>query len=288
MNYKFSEILAQERRDQRISGFVTAAIVALLIILGIIWSGRFSLLTPPGVEEYDVVGAVDFGDNQMGSRDINTKEEPVPDPTPDPAPAKPAPAPQPTPSQTKPAAEPVVTQPDPSPVTTTKPDPKPTQTKPTNTTPKPTETKPSTKPDDGKADQQVDTKPSDNTTPKPGGSNQGNANTGTGNAGVPDAPIDDRFKFSFNTGGGGGGGARKPISLPYPDYTTQEEAKLTFEFVIGPDGRVKTVKLVGLTTQIGLKRAGIDAIRNWRFEPKPSNQPQTDQTAQVEITFKLK
>jgi TonB family protein len=270
---------------------ITGLIVALLLVIGLIWSGRFSLVTPPGVEEYDVVGAVDFGDNQMGSRDVNTKEEAVPDPTPDPAPAKPAPAAetQPSPSPSKPKADPVVTQPDPSPVTTPKPDPKPTNTKPTTTTTKPTETKPPTKPDDGKEEEKVEAKPSDNTTAKPGGSNQGDANTGTGNAGVPDAPIDDRFKFSFNPGGGGSGGFRRPVSLPYPVYNTQEEAKMKFEFVIGPDGRVKTVKLLGgLTDKLNLKRAGIDAIRKWRFEPKPSNQPQTNQTAQVEITFKLK
>ena len=288
MLHKLTEVLAEEKRDQRISMAITAAIVLLMIIAGIFWSGHFSLMPPPGEEEFEVVGAVDFGDGRMGSRDVNTKDEPVPDPTENPAEAKPAPVEQPTPTPQptppKPAADPVVTQTDPSPVSTPKPDPKP---KP-NTTPKPTETKPSTKPDDGKAKEEVKADPKPNADPKPGGSNQGDANTGTGNAGIPDAPIDDRFKFNFNPGGGGGGGFRAPISLPYPKYTTQEEAKLTFEFVIGADGLVKTVKLVGLTNQVGLKRAGIDAIRKWKFSKIPSNKPQGTQTARVDITFKLK
>lgn len=289
MIHKLSEILAQEKRDQRISMVATAIIVAILIILGIFWSGQFSLMPPPGEEEFELVGAVDFGDGNMGSKDINTKDKAVEDPTPDPAPAKPAPVEQPktdpVPTPPKPAVDPVVTQTDPSPVSTPKPTPP--KPKPTTTT-KPNDTKPTTDPDNGEAPQEVKTDPSPNSTPKPGGSNQGDANTGTGNAGIPDAPIDDRFKFNFNPGGGGGGGFRKPISLPYPSYTTQEEATLKFEFVIGPNGRVKSVRLVGLTTQIGLKRAGIDAIRRWRFDPLASNQPQEDKTAQVDITFKLK
>ncbi|MFK7971035.1 MAG: TonB family protein [Bacteroidia bacterium] len=291
MLHKLTEVLAQEKRHQRTSLIITAVIVLLFIVLGLLWSGNFSLLPPPGEEAYEVVGAVDFGDGKMGSRDVNTKQEAVPDPTPDPAPAKPAPStqPEPTPQPTppKPAADPVVTQTDPTPVTTPKPDPKP-KPKPTTTTPKPTQTKPNTKPDDGKASQEVKTDPKPNTTPKPGGSNQGDANTGTGNAGTPAAEINPNFQFSFNPGGGGGGGARRPIALGNPVYNTQQEAKLKFEFVIAPNGRVATVKLVGLTNKLDLKRAGINAIRKWRFDPIPSNQPQNNQTAQVEITFKLK
>lgn len=117
-----------------------------------------------------------------------------------------------------------------------------------------------------------------------GGSNHGNSNQ-VGNRGRDDVKIlDIDGLYSFGTGEEGLQG-RKPISLPKPVYEVEAEAKITYEFTIAPDGSVKHVKALTLSSNAELKNAGIKAIYKWKFEPIEENKIQK---TKVTITFKLK
>ncbi|MEZ4830102.1 MAG: SUMF1/EgtB/PvdO family nonheme iron enzyme [Bacteroidia bacterium] len=80
-------------------------------------------------------------------------------------------------------------------------------------------------------------------------------------------------------------GERIPITVVKPETSVQEIGFLQFEFVIEPNGSVSFVKLVGVTNKLGLKEAGISAIRHWKFNALSPNQPQQRQTASVTIRF---
>lgn len=107
-----------------------------------------------------------------------------------------------------------------------------------------------------------------------------NKNTSDKKGGV----IDGNGMFTFGSGSDGLNG-RKPLSLPSPKYNVQQETKITYRIWINPNGSVKKVKPVTLTSAIELKNAGIRAIRKWKFEEAPGDKVQV---TKVTITFKLK
>ncbi len=116
------------------------------------------------------------------------------------------------------------------------------------------------------------------------GSNHGNSNQ-IGNRGRDDVKIlDNDGLYTFGSGEEGLQG-RKPISLPKPVYEVEAEAKITYEFTIAPDGSVKNVKALTLSSNADLKNAGIKAIYKWKFEPIEENKIQK---TKVTITFKLR
>lgn len=95
--------------------------------------------------------------------------------------------------------------------------------------------------------------------------------------------LDPNGIYAFGTGTNGLQG-RGILSLPYPDYTSQEEGILEFTFKIEPDGRVSYARCAP-TTKTGIKNAGIVAIKKWRFAPQPAGEAQM---VKVKIMFKLK
>lgn len=275
------ELEAEDKRHMTISGIITATVMVLLILLSLVWTAYRLRLPPPGEKSYEVVGAIDFGNYTNGSRKVNNFQKPVEKPVetpPPPAQAKPTPAkPQPTPPVvTTNTPSPVTVQPKPVPVP-----PKPAETKPTPAQPTPTPPKPNTQP----SPTYSPTTPNKPTQSGQSGSNEGDATSGTGNQGTPNTKtLDPNGLYSFGTGSGGGLNGRTPLSLDSPVYNSQSEARITFTFVIQPDGSVSSVNAV--TDKLDLKRAGIDAIKKWRFSKvDASNGPQT---VRVTITFKLK
>lgn len=288
-----AELEAEERRHQRISAIITAAVMILLLLFSLLWTAWRQTVPPPG-EEYEVLGAIDFGNYESGSRQVNNFEPPTPDPAETPPPAPPEPQEEVQESLPEPIPDPVETQPEPSPVTVPEsvPDPKP---KPEPVKPTPPKPKPQPQPEKPQPEQPAETTssqssetPSNQPTDKPAGSNQGNESSGTGNQGTPSAKVlDPQGLYSFGTGTGGGLQGRSPLDLPYPKYNVQEEGDIQFQFVIGPDGRVLYVKPVGVVRQLGLKDAGIDAIKRWRFSALPPGQS-GNQTVRVTIKFRLK
>lgn len=287
------ELEAQERRHKRISGAITTTLMLVFLLISLIWTASRERIAPPG-GDYETLGAIDFGNLTQGSRQVNNFEAPVEDPAEAPQPEAARPIETEQISETTPQPVEEVTTEAPSPVTK----PKPVETKndpipkPT-TTVKPTETKPKepeTQNDTGTAStsSQSNTEP---TTPsdKPSGSNHGTATSGTGNAGTPDVKtLDPSGLYTFGSGGDGGLKGRSALTLPYPSYTVQEEGELTFEFYIRRDGSVAHVKLIGLTDKPGLKRAGMDAIKKWRFTSVTSSQAPDLTPVRVKIRFRLK
>jgi len=292
MHAYLAELEAEERRNQRISAILTALIMVIFFIISLIWTAWRQEVPPPG-EEYEVLGAIDFGNYQSGSRQVNNFEKPVEDPAETPPPPKPTPQEEVAEPEPAPAPEPVETQPDPSPVTVpesppeVKPEPKPTEPEPPKPKPKPKE---ETKPE--KPAESSNTTPAETPATKPSdkepGSNHGNNDSGTGNQGQDKVKVlDPQGLYSFGTGTGGGLQGRSPLDLAYPEYNVQEEGDIQFEFIIAPDGRVVHVKPVGVVRQLGLKNAGIAAIKKWRFSPLPPGQTQ-NQRVRVTIKFRLK
>jgi len=117
-----------------------------------------------------------------------------------------------------------------------------------------------------------------------GGSNEGNSES-VGNEGTPSSPVlDSEGLFQFGEGEMGLQG-RIPLSLPKPEYKVNQETRITYEFVIAPDGHVKSVRPITFSTATELIEAGKEAIYKWRFNAIPGKQ---DQKARVTITFRLK
>jgi protein TonB len=291
--YTSAELDAQERKNMRISGIITIVLLLLFLIFSFLKEVVRAHVPPPGELGYELVGAIDFGDLQNGSRDINNFDPSVPDPEPIEQEAESAqPIPDVAVDEAAPTPAPVVTKPEPSPVTESKPKPVPVEAtptkpstivKPVETEPKPSENATST----GTSEVTPTDTPSDNASS--GGSNQGTNDAGTGNTGTPDIKVlDPNGLYEFGSGGQGGLEGRKPLHLPYPAYDSQEEGKLTFEFIIAPDGHVLNVKVVGLTNKASLKANGIKAIENWKFNSLPASVSQKNQTARVSILFRLK
>jgi protein TonB len=281
------EIVALEKKNQRISAALTASIVIIFLLISFIWSGIRMIVPPPGDEPYELVGAFDYGDNRTGSKDINNFEPAIEDPAPEPVEEVAAPKPQQEVAETRSDPTPVVTQNEPSPVVT--PEVKPVKEEKPKEKESVTETKPKVDPKKNNNETATqDTKPTETKpteTTKPSGSNQGDTND-PGNAGqTTNKEFDDRY--SFNWGAGGGGGARKPLIYPDPVYNTQEEGIITLTITISPGGTVTKV-VPAPTTKMTLRRNAMNAIRNWKFSPLPSNVPQEDQVVTMDITFILK
>jgi TonB family protein len=287
--YDSPEIAAEERKNERISALLTAATIAIFLLISFIWTGFRLVMPPPGEEEYEVVGAIDFGDYNMGSRDINNLEPAIEDPAPEPVEEVAAPDPQPEVTETREDPTPVVTQEKPSPVTQPDVPPK------VDDKPKEKETvvedKPKEKPTETNTGQSQNNTPKETEQPKedtkPTGSNQGEGGD-VGNAGLPnDKVFDDRYAFQWGSSSGGGGGARRILAAPYPEYNSQEEGILEFTITIRPDGTVSRV-IPAPTLKRSLKNAAMAAIRRWRFSPLPSDVSQQEQTVKMAITFRLK
>ena len=284
----------EEQKNERISAVITFFITVLLVLLMLIWKAWRATVPPPG-EIYEVVGAIDFGDLREGSRNINTLDKSRVDPAPIPKP-KAKPEKQAEIAETTPQPDPVITNPEPSPVK--QPD-NPPPKEPDPSPPKPAETVvPETKPqpektpnDTGTENTESDTQSKPDPTPsnKPSGSNQGNKEEGVGNQGTPDIKtLDPDGLYSFGEDIGGGASQRRPLSLPKPAYNVQEEGDIQFQFVIRPNGTVEFVRPKGVATKPGLVAAGKAAISKWRFSKLPSNVPQVNQRVTVTIKFRLR
>lgn len=78
---------------------------------------------------------------------------------------------------------------------------------------------------------------------------------------------------------------RRLIYFVAPKYTVQKEARVKFELFILPDGRVSHARAIDLQAPPELKRAGEEAILQWRFNPIPRNQIMR---MTVRIRFKLR
>ncbi|MCB0835275.1 MAG: TonB family protein [Bacteroidetes bacterium] len=288
------ELIAQEKRHDKISAISTTIIMVIFLLLTLIWTAYRQRVPPPGEKEYEMLGAIDFGDYKQGSRQVNNFQKAVADPNPQPQQQQAKAVqeaevsdqtPTPTPPVVTKAPSPVI-QPDPPVVK--KQDPKPTPPK--TQTPK----------EDKKADEKSNDNNNSNTTSEEpeltfnnttneSGSNHGTSDDGIGNSGTPNVKVlDPKGLYTFGTGSEGGLKGRSVIALSEPQYTVQEEGDLKFEFVIEPDGSVSYVKLVGLTDKPGLKQAGINAIRKWRFSKLTAAQGNQRQTVQVTIKFRLK
>ncbi|MEM8888573.1 MAG: hypothetical protein AAGD28_11375 [Bacteroidota bacterium] len=264
------ELLAQERKNIRVSAVTTTAIMVILALLCLIFTAYRNRVPPPG-KKYEVLGAIDFGDMREGSKNVNTRERSVPDPVENPTPKPTPPQPTPQPVEAAPTPPPRVTTPKPTPVAVPDPpvkkpepveqpkvekpqEPKPTP-KPTNTQTKPTETKPADK-------------PSTNTDSRPSGSNDGSADSGTGNKGTPNTTVLNKDGlYSFGEGIGGSNG-RGILSIRDPDYKCQEEGTLTFKFQIMPNGSVGRV-FRPISNKRCLVQIGMAAIRGWKFTSSP-------------------
>jgi len=301
-----SEIEIQERQNERKSAIITAIITAVLLLLSLVWRAHRITEPPIGDKDYEVVGAVDFGDYSQGSRSINNFQEAVPDPVDAPTPPQNQSQPQPTPQPTTPTAQQPTTTPtntqssneittpdlspvsQPAPQETPRPDPVPQQT-PTQPQPDPAPPTDNSNNSSSQNSQQQELD-DDFTFNNSGGSNQGNADSGTGNSGAPGIKtLDPNGLYSFNEGSGPGGlKGRRALSLKDPQYTAQQEGQIVFEFTILPDGRVVNARPAGPVNQTALKNAGINAINQWRFSPIPPGQTRQNQTVRVTITFKLK
>ncbi|MFK7925679.1 MAG: energy transducer TonB [Bacteroidia bacterium] len=299
--YELYELVeAQERKYARMAAIFTL----LLLLTGGVGVLIYDLvrddLPPPGMEEYEVLGSIDFGNYTPGSRQVNNFQPPVENPVeeqqevqetveqpqPQPEAAQPDPAP---PAETAPTPAPQVTTTQPAEVKAPDPEvtkPDPTPSPPATTTPKPTTT-PTTNNNSSNTTttQPAATTPTTSPSSSTSGSNHGDEASGTGNAGTPDVKtLDPNGLYSFGSGSGGLKG-RGVLKLGDPAYSAQEEGVLEFKFRIEPDGTVSYATTTGPTTKLALKAAGIAAIKKWRFTALRGAQPQF---VTVKITFRLK
>ena len=86
----------------------------------------------------------------------------------------------------------------------------------------------------------------------------------------------------------GGKGIRKIYSYVLPEYPAgvSKEINVKLRFSILPDGTVGVVfPLIKADTR--LEMAAINSLRQWRFEPLPKKQNQTEQTAIIVFPYRL-
>jgi len=285
----------EERKNERVSALITLFITLVLTAGSLVWQAYRQVTPPPG-EEYEIIGAVDFGDLKDGSRQINNLEKAVEDPAPKPQP-KAQPIQEAEVAETTPTPDPVITTPEPEtpvkqPDNPPRKEPEPTPPKPAETVKPKEEPKPQETTNDTQAetsDSQPQSEPDPSPTYKPSGSNQGNTSGETGNQGTPDIKkLDPDGLYSFGEGIGGGDNQRAPLSLPKPVYNVQEEGDVQFEFIIRPDGTVAYVKPKGVINKPGLVRIGKEAIEKWKFTKIPPGKPQSNVRASVTIKFRLR
>ena len=231
------------------SAIITTIITLLIFIIAWLWVVERDTIPPKDENPYEVVGRIDFGNFTSGSNNKNTFEDVgIQQET------------QPTPQTTQQNEE-VITTPEPSPTS---------QNSAEETSPQQTE-------------------PQEEIDPSSlfelGESNEGDNETGLGNEGTPDSPVlDAKGLYQFGNGKNGLQG-RIPLSLPQPEYTVNKETRITYEFVISPEGNVISVKPITYSTATELINAGKRAIYKWKFNRINSNK---NQKARVTITFKLK
>jgi outer membrane biosynthesis protein TonB len=292
-----SEIIALEKRNERISAVATTIIMLLFLLSMMMWWAYRQRVPPPGeIKQFEVLGSIDFGDYKNGSRNINNFERAVENPTP-PPPQQAAPPVEEAPAEeSNPTPIEQITNPAPSPVSVPKPepvkqpDPKPTPPKPVET-PKPTPPKETpTKPQETESTQPAQEEAlefdlNDGTT----GSNQGDSESGTGNSGSPDVPvINPDALYTFGTGTDGGVQGRSWLNpSQFTKYDSQEEGEVLFEFTISPSGRVIFVRPVGVYTTPELVRIGKERIEKFRFSALPPGSAQVNQKVRYKIRFKL-
>jgi TonB family protein len=235
-----------ETSAQRKGMLYTALALAIVFLCFQIWKAKPIHFPGMAQKQFEVTaefdftgelgsgGMMDFGNNKMGSGDVDNFEDPSP--TPGDAPA----------TNTNEAA--VV---DPVKESWM------TSTDPTGVTANP-------------GDKEV-RNPDPNSQFNAGGSNHGIGDD-VANWGRPDHhQLNDNGSFVWGTGGTGLGG-RKWISLPDPEYKVNDETKITFEFVIAPSGDVVSVSRPISGSQ-ELVRAGMEAIKKWKFQPVDPDSP---------------
>ena len=80
---------------------------------------------------------------------------------------------------------------------------------------------------------------------------------------------------------------RIPVNTPLPVYASQVNADISVKIWVGPDGRVKR-QLVLRKGDPRLEEAVATALRQWRFNPLPTNAPQELQEGTVIFKFRLR
>lgn len=98
-----------------------------------------------------------------------------------------------------------------------------------------------------------------------------------------DLPTFDGL-YSFGMGAKGLQGS-VPLSLKAPVLAEKKEGKVEFAFIIEPDGSVSKVEAIPPDADPILVDAGITAIQQWKFKPKPAEKAQS---VHVTITFNWK
>lgn len=271
----------EERRNMYIAIASSLGVSVLLLFLSMFWNAYGGTLPPIEEQEWRTIGsfAADFGTDNKGQLDVNNYRKPSETPADRPVTEpKNTASETPTPAQVSPPTSPSMESNTNSEATTQAH----TPTKSETVTPP----NPATKPDVKKPVlESFDTPKTNNSSPSnndSGGSNDGDSNE-NGNNGNPNAQVLGEGQFAFGDGIGGSGG-RVPLAIKMPNYNVQNEAKITFQFVIAPSGEVILVK-PEMTTHTDLARIGADAIKRWRFsevEPTRGNLRTT-----VTITFRL-
>lgn len=268
--------LTQEKKNQYKSAAYTGGLIVILLFLSMFWVAMAGPVPPIQEEEYVTLGRVDFGQTKAGKNNVNNFEKPSPTPA----------------DKPKATEEVKITEPKPAP-SESRPDNPITSEKPADVAvDKPVETDkpdPSASNSNNKPEKQereieelnpFDNDPGDNN--NAGGSQQGDEGV-DGNRGNPNANVlDPNGMFAFGNGVGAGSG-REPLSTPNPVYpSTSADSKITFSFVIKPDGSVAYVK-TPVASNRALVKAGMDAIKKWKFTRV--NSAKGNQTAKVTITF---
>lgn len=85
------------------------------------------------------------------------------------------------------------------------------------------------------------------------------------------------------------GGSRRLLSFNLPEYPkgVNVEAQVQILTVVMPDGSVKVVSPTQKANP-KLEEVAMNEVRQWRFEPLRSSQPQLEQNAVITFLFKLK
>lgn len=273
----------EEKKDIRKALIITLGIALLMTLFMLFWIASRGMIPPPGEKQYEAAGSIDFGDWNEGSQDINNFEDPSANAADAPPPAQSDP--QPTDES---AAPPIATETNDEITSETEEEVITHKDNPTPVEPvvKPREEKKEVKETKTEVTETKTDSPSDSdskSTTDKSGSNHGDSQK-VGDRGTPEAKtLDPNGLYNFG-GGTGGLNGRIPVALPNPNYKVQQEAKLTFTFIIAPSGKVKRV-IPPITTNPGLKKAGMDAIRKWKFNAVDPSVG--DQTTKVTILFKL-
>lgn len=240
-----------ERIIQRKSIAYTFIFFLILFLISWFWFAKLAILPIPEKSKYEVVGSIDFGDMSEGSQDVNTFEPVVEQANPNP-----------------------VSQPVQTPIEQIQ-----TPVEEIITTEQPAETQVAAVPE--KKKKVIDW------SMKSGGANDGKSDK-AGNKGSPDAKeLNPDGMYAFGNGSEGLQG-RRVLAQPKPEYSSQEDSRITYRIVIAPDGRVVEVIPVTISSAHSLTQAGKEALRKWKFNDISSNPGARNQNLKVTITFKLR